>query len=504
MNKKSLNILDFLFLAFIVAGVIISVVNFFNFRSLWLDEAMLSLNIVDRSFSELCKPMDMIQIAPIGFLMIEKSFVKIFGDYDWALRIFPFFSYILSIPLFFVLSNMITNDKRFALFATASLGLSRYFIRYSSEVKQYSMDVLIVIILVLSTLAYLDSKRGYKHTLILGFAGAISIWFSNISVILLFSLGLYYLFIEFFVNNRKDFVRVLFPVFLWIMSFVVYYFLFVYKHPSWARQLYNWEKLGAFFPKDILEKAFVLSVFSKAKMWLSLLNYGRFLLIPSIVTIIGGFLLFNKSKSLLFVFIFPVLIHFGLSYFRLYPFHLRLILYQTPLIVFIFSFGLYRMFKYMDVKYGRVSMLIIILPLFAYFLTSCRTFPFEKEEIKKSLEYINNNINPSDNIYVFFSAKPAFLFYEDQFPKILSNKNIKIGSVLAKDWNGYNEKLSKNPQEEICNLKGTTWMIFSHKVRQDNMKATSLEAEVLNRLKIGGVSIISEKHFIGSSVFKVR
>lgn len=69
-------------------------------RSLWADEAVLALNIVNRSYLELLQPLDYDQAAPIGFLIVEKFAVQLFGDNEYSLRLFPLLSGIISLLLF--------------------------------------------------------------------------------------------------------------------------------------------------------------------------------------------------------------------------------------------------------------------------------------------------------------------------------------------------------------------------------------------------------------------
>ena len=59
-----------LILAIICFGILVRLVQYLFNRSLWADEAVLALNIVNRSYLELLEPLDYEQGAPIGFLMV--------------------------------------------------------------------------------------------------------------------------------------------------------------------------------------------------------------------------------------------------------------------------------------------------------------------------------------------------------------------------------------------------------------------------------------------------
>ncbi|MDE5108199.1 MAG: hypothetical protein O4808_14405, partial [Trichodesmium sp. St17_bin3_1_1] len=56
----------------IAFGVALRLIQYLSNRSLWADEAVLALNIVNRSYLELMQPLDYDQGAPIGFLIVEK------------------------------------------------------------------------------------------------------------------------------------------------------------------------------------------------------------------------------------------------------------------------------------------------------------------------------------------------------------------------------------------------------------------------------------------------
>jgi hypothetical protein len=70
-------------------------------RSLYLDEILLTRSIVGMPLGELLtKPLLMDQVAPRGFLLIERLVVMVLGPSEWGLRLFPFLCGILSVILF--------------------------------------------------------------------------------------------------------------------------------------------------------------------------------------------------------------------------------------------------------------------------------------------------------------------------------------------------------------------------------------------------------------------
>ena len=188
---------------FVLLGVLTSLIDLLNNKSLWLDEACLALNIVSRSYLELLAPLADNQSAPIGFLFTEKLLTNIFGPHDWALKIFPFFSFIVSIILFFFLNKRLFKSVKIALFSCALFSLNFTLINYSTEVKQYSIDVLIAISIVLASLKFNTDKNKlsiFLYTCI----GAIAIWYSNVVVIMLVTVAIYNVYYSLLNNDKKD------------------------------------------------------------------------------------------------------------------------------------------------------------------------------------------------------------------------------------------------------------------------------------------------------------
>ena len=68
----------------ILAFGVARLVRYFADRSLWLDESLLTINLMTRSYRELLETLDYNQGAPIAFLWIERLMLDLFGDSEYC------------------------------------------------------------------------------------------------------------------------------------------------------------------------------------------------------------------------------------------------------------------------------------------------------------------------------------------------------------------------------------------------------------------------------------
>src|SRR5258706_8289415 len=80
----------FMLSGLILLGLLLRLRQYLTWRSLWLDEAMLALNITGRSFAGLLQPLDYDQGGPLGFLLAEKLVITLLGNNELSLRLIPF------------------------------------------------------------------------------------------------------------------------------------------------------------------------------------------------------------------------------------------------------------------------------------------------------------------------------------------------------------------------------------------------------------------------------
>lgn len=144
----------------VIIGIGLRLRAYLSGRSLWLDEAALAVFFIDRSLGgSISLPLPNSQSAPPGFLFATQFILEIFGANLFSFRLLSLVASLISVILFAHLSQVIFRSFVVRLFSIASFSLSPVLIYYSAEFKQYSLDVLAVI-LIMIFLTMGDRARG--------------------------------------------------------------------------------------------------------------------------------------------------------------------------------------------------------------------------------------------------------------------------------------------------------------------------------------------------------
>ncbi|MGE0451912.1 MAG: glycosyltransferase family 39 protein [Vicinamibacteria bacterium] len=111
-----------------------------------MDEAMLAINIPQRSFGELLQPLDYNTSAPFPFLWLERAAVTLWGADELALRAAPTLAGLALLPLIGLAGRRLFGPAG-QLAAILLAALSPTLIRFSNEVKPYGTDALLTALL---------------------------------------------------------------------------------------------------------------------------------------------------------------------------------------------------------------------------------------------------------------------------------------------------------------------------------------------------------------------
>jgi len=445
-------------LAYLIIGLGVSLrLIQYNFnRSLWLDEAFLALNILNRSLLGLFHPLSYNQGAPVGFLIMEKIVVEVFNGSEYALRLMPLLFGIISLFLFYKLAQRYSN--KFAILISLILfSVSWYLIYYSSEVKQYSSDVAIaLLLLLLATRAIGTKKMGGDQATILGIIGAAAIWFSHPSVFILAGAGIILISAGFIKNkkNNKEVIKRVTICSFWFLSLIICYFTSLRYIGHNDVLLQYWSANFMPFPPSNLEKLqWFPNTFNEIlKNPVGLSSSG--IVLVSILA--GGISLYSKDREKFFLLILPIVFCLIASGFHKYPFGGRLVLFIAPIILLFVGEGAERIAKISlphRKLFGIAFLALLIIP--PSLLTKKHLLhPYTREEIKPVISYVRTNWNKGDILYLYYGSQYAFKYYSKLYG--FGPNDYIVGVSSRNNWKRYQDDLSK--------LSGhkRVWILFSH------------------------------------------
>lgn len=402
-NKQNFSdFLKYLTLLIIIFGIFIRVAQYSSNRALWGDEASLALNIVNRSYLELLQPLDRNQAAPPGFLWIEKLFTQILGNNEYSLRLFPLISGIVSLLAFYKLGKWAGSAIALPI-ALILFACLRYTLYYATEVKQYSSDVMIALLLCLLLIPLREQMLNIRRILLIGILGAVAIWFSHPTIFVLAGIESANLILT-SVQQRKAILINRLPAYLlWLISFGSMYFLTI------ARVMQNNSLQNAWgdeYPNTIFDLLWLLDSFGRffyRPLGFSAIFDG----IAILAFVIGCVFFIKKNPSKFLIFMSPVFATLAATYLHKYPFRGRLILFLVPFFILVIAEGIaFLLTKFShskQQKYFAIAGITLAGLLIVPSLVRAGTFVFypeTKHEIRPIIEYIKTHQKPGDGIYI--------------------------------------------------------------------------------------------------------
>ena len=137
----------------LLLGIIVRSIRYFLQFPLWPDETYLAENYLDRSFLELMRPLDFMQIAPILYLWLQHAILKLLGFSELTLRLYVFACSIGSLFLFRYLAGRLLRGSSYLL-AFGTFAVAYPLIRYSAKAKPYGSDMFVSLALLTLTVEW--------------------------------------------------------------------------------------------------------------------------------------------------------------------------------------------------------------------------------------------------------------------------------------------------------------------------------------------------------------
>lgn len=438
-----------------LAGVVLRLRQYLTGRSLWLDEAMLALNIVNRGFADLFKPLEYDQGAPIGFLLVEKTFNLFLGRSEYALRLFPLILGLLSLWMFYLLLKRFTRGPCLIL-ALALFAFNPRLIYYSSEVKQYIADVFVAIILILFAVHYFErpSRKGLG---ILTIAGLFALWLSHPSLFILAGIGstLFLLHLQ-----KRDFasLRLVTGVGVaWLANMGLLYALTLadLRNNSFMKEYWR----EAFAPMPPWSNvAWYWDVFRANADVLLAITFAPLLLL---LLMLAGFAILYKQKRqaaamIAWTMVFTLLA----SFLGLYPSLERMVLFLAPVMILLIGVVLEFIVQSLRIKPVISTVVTLLTGIYLFYGALPLTVeqfisPKYLEHIRPTMDYLRGAWRDGDQLYVSYGGVPAFEYYAPMY----GLENIDYTAGERDDYDNPDRMLQRL---EALKGQGRVWILFSH------------------------------------------
>ncbi|HSB03301.1 MAG TPA: hypothetical protein VLE49_21810, partial [Anaerolineales bacterium] len=450
------------------------------------DELALARNLFTRTpIDLLTSPLGGEQASPFGFVLIVKALMMVFGESEYILRLVAFAAGCISLLL---MQNLLskTNGRYGNLFALAAFAFSSYLIYYSAELKQYSSDVLLCLMLFPIFYQHLSKEASAKDFVKLAVLGILALCFSYPATFVLAGIGIA-LFLHYW-RDRQKLLWITLTGMAWGGIFLGLYFLLLRYQTQDAYLITFWDNLLSFMPmppwRDI---AWFPKALSGLFFVVAGLSSSLILVIPIYLLGLWGFWKEKKWQWVLALTI-PIGLNIVVSGFQKYPFHGRLILYLLPLVFVVLGKGIDWLISLIQNRIAAniafAALIVLLLrPAIATTNSYLFTHSYLQEDLKPVFSFVENNKQDGDIVYLYHSVEPRYAYYAPSYD--LEDLPYIAGQNNTRNAKKYQVELSALPRERRI------WFIFSFVVgaRAGKGEKVNEREYILNYLKENGALV---------------
>lgn len=163
--------------AAVLLGMVGRLKQYVTRPSYWNDEAAVVANVIQRDWAHLLDRLDYAQAAPPLFLWSERGLFRLFGPEEYSLRLIPLLCGLVVLPLYAKLAWR-TLPPASACWAVAWLCFFQKVVHRAHDVKQYSGDILVAVLLLLAVFGWKNGASAARKMVFLSLTAAVSLWFS--------------------------------------------------------------------------------------------------------------------------------------------------------------------------------------------------------------------------------------------------------------------------------------------------------------------------------------
>ena len=417
--------IDFWIMVVFLIAVVLRCIHYFGRSSMWLDELASAFNITERNFYQLAtETLGFNQVAPLGFLWLQKLSTLVFGVNDHAFRFFPFVLSLVAIGLFLsICKNFLKGIPLLGAFTLFGLSVGMVF--YGGESKQYSGDVTAALFLVWSGLQLIKGNYKPSSVWIIALAGFLLIFCSMPAVVIapfVLLIVLVHMLKGRYTIPRRHFAIV---AITWALAcmLLTYYAKFIISTDTqqamsnyWSRGFAPLSSVGDFLQWIAMKLQKELS-FSLAWLAADIVPQLGFVSWAILILSIPGTIFLSKQYGILVtVLLSPTIIALLLSILRLLPFDGRVSIYATWPLIITGMAGVAALREWAPKIFlsgvSTAIALLVALPIGILIIAAPPLHPpYNGQSAQPVLKELKKQMQPEDILYVYFKSKYAIRFY---------------------------------------------------------------------------------------------
>jgi hypothetical protein len=439
----------------VAIGIGLRAVQYFAAASLWMDELALVNALEVHRLSDLgVRPIAFGQIAPLGYDFLVKFLLLVRPTSELTLRLPSFLLGCAAVPLTGLVANR-TIAKNYAWAATLGVALAPSLIFQSAQVKPYSGDVALSLLLLWLALGDFDRSGNCPGRALVA-AGLLAPWFSFPSLFVLAALSLAWIVRAAGAHEAIDRPRTALTICCWGAACVVSLVLAQRLVDPTLRQFMRGFWAGGFPPPSsgpLAVAAWLSEALSDIIRGLTADRGGRPLAALAFLGIAGTW---GRSPAKATALGMPIAFGVCAAVLSQYPLIGRASLWAMPILIIASLCGAV-VGAQLVLGRDRVWPAAVVPCAFATaaVLAAFQKFPViqRKQDLKPVLRHMASSAQPGDAVYVHYGAWHAATFYREmlQQPSI----TLMEGSCSPDD--------RRHPLLEIDQLRDHSriWVLFS-------------------------------------------
>ncbi len=399
--------------AAIAVGVALRLVQYVSDRSLWLDEVLLSKSFINHSFAQLARmPLDEGQVAPLGFVELERLQIALFGHGERALRFWPFVAGIAALVLFARLARHVVPEM--AAGATLLFAVSPPLVYYTAEVKPYAFDVLLAVVLALATITLLEKDVRPARWWQVAVVGTVAPWLSLTAVFALAAGALIVAAHTWVRTSARDWRRAAALAIAWGVSAAASLVdvrlrmdsdTADYMHRYWAAGFFP------FPPRSLHDLKW--PVHFAGSLFAEVFAFPVALLLVALATV-GAVYMIRRRRFAAVAVLLPLGFALGASALHAYPLEGRLALFLAPLAILTLAsaIGLVAQVPRFGSRAAVATLAaIVVAPVLAF----ARNPRGAHEDLRPVMAQLATRLRSGDAIFVYCGSEVPFQYYAARY-----------------------------------------------------------------------------------------